>query len=237
MHMIEMLGIMTVVFFLTLLLLCLYRGKINIKIGNAAFIIFDLIFFSFWTYASYQQGGMRGNGWLTLGNISPLMFTLILLLPFMKSSVRDFVQSAIAFLWVGMFAAMLISPEHAYLFSYRTEANLVYTSEAACHLLCSLFGIYLIITKQVKPDFKHWLKSMAVLYSIISIAVTLNFIYHRSYFGMDPYGNYGIYMIDIFGSFYATFAAYYLGILVVLTVGMQCGYLLLRWTSHHSEEL
>ena len=38
---------------------------------------------------------------------------------------------------------------------------------------------------------------------------------------MDPYGNYSIYMIDIFGSFEATLVAYYLGVLLVLTVGMQ----------------
>ena len=38
---------------------------------------------------------------------------------------------------------------------------------------------------------------------------------------MNPYGGYSIYMIDIFGSFEATLAAYYLGVLLVLTIGMQ----------------
>ena len=38
---------------------------------------------------------------------------------------------------------------------------------------------------------------------------------------MDPYGNYRIYMINIFGSFPATLIAYLAGVAVVLTAGMQ----------------
>ena len=40
---------------------------------------------------------------------------------------------------------------------------------------------------------------------------------------MDPYGNYSIYMLDIFGTFEATLIAYLLGVLCVLTIGMQSG--------------
>ena len=39
-------------------------------------------------------------------------------------------------------------------------------------------------------------------------------------------------MGDIFGSFGATVAAYYLGVLLVLTLGMQLGHLLERWTRY-----
>ena len=236
MHMIEMLAIFSVIYFVTLLMICFYREKINIKVGNAIFIVCDLVCFSFWTYSYYQKGSLN-EGFLTLGNISPLMFTLIVLLPFMKKSVREYVESAIAFLSVGMLLAFFISPEHAYLFNFNHEANIMYTGEAACHMICSLFGLYLIITKQVRPDFKNWLKSMALLYSIITMAVGLNYIYHRNYFGMDPYGNYTIYMIDIFGSFAATLAAYYLGIMVVLLLGVQFGRLLYRLTMHEKIDL
>ena len=39
---------------------------------------------------------------------------------------------------------------------------------------------------------------------------------------MDPYGNYRIYMLQLFGSFGATLAAYLLGVFVVLASGMLC---------------
>ena len=38
---------------------------------------------------------------------------------------------------------------------------------------------------------------------------------------MDPYGSASIYMLNIFGSFWATLVAYYFGVVLVLTLGMQ----------------
>ena len=214
------LGIFTLFFFVTLFIMCFYRSKINVKVCNVIFIVSDLLAYSAWTYAAYQDGWL-GDGWMTLGNISPLMFTIILLTPFMNERIRDYAYSTLAFLNVGMFLAMLISPEHDYIFNFNTEATFTYTTEAVCHMICSLYGIYLVLSKQVKADFKHWVKSVVFLLSIISVAVTLNFVYHRNYFGMNPYGTAKIYMLDLFGSFNATLAAYYFGVVLVLTVGMQ----------------
>ena len=239
MDMTVVLGIFTFMFFVTLSLMCFYRSKINVKVCNVIFIVADLIAYSCWNFASYQKGWLR-DGWMTLGNISPLMFTMILLTPFMNEKVRDYAYSAIAALNVGMFLAMLISPEHDYIFNFNTEASFVYTSEALAHMVCSLYGIYLVLSHQVRADFKHWIKSIIFTLSIITFGVVLNFIYHKRFFGMDPYGNASIYMIDIFGSFEATLVAYYFGVVLVLTVGMQGVALLDRVTAkffdHKSED-
>ena len=53
---------------------------------------------------------------------------------------------------------------------------------------------------------------------------------------MDPYGDYTIYMIDIFGSFEATLVAYLLGVLLVLTIGMEIGYLFFKLVESTHEE-
>lgn len=235
MDMMLVLGILTLIFFVSLMIMCLYRSKINVKLWNTIFILFNFFAYSCWNYASYQKGWLD-DGWMTLGNISPLMFTMILLLPFMNAKVRDYVMSAIAFLSVGMFIAMLISPEHSYIFNFNREASFLYTSEAVCHMICSIFGIYLVLSGQVKPDFKAWVKSMIFLYSVITFGVILNFIFHRSHFGMDPYGDASIYMIDIFGSFGATLLAYYAGVGLVLAVGVQCMQFLDMVTSKASHE-
>lgn len=224
------LGIFTFFFFVTLSIMCFYRSKINVKLWNTLFIIANLIAYSCWNYASYQKGWLR-DGWMTLGNISPLMFTVILLIPFVKDWVKDYAYSALAALNVGMFLAMLISPEHDYIFNFNTEATFVYTSEAVCHMVCSLYGIFLVLSHQVKADFKHWVKSIIFTLSIITFGVVLNFVYHKNHFGMDPYGSASIYMIDIFGSFWATLVAYYFGVVLVLTVGMQGVSLLDRFTA------
>ena len=230
MDMTLVLGIFTLIFFVTLLLMCFYRSRINVRLCNMLFIIANLIAYSCWNYASYQKGWLDG-GWMILDNISPLMFTIILLIPFMKDSVKDYAYSAIAALNVGMFLAMLISPEHEYIFNFNTEASFVYTSEAICHMICSLYGIFLVLSHQVKADFEHWIKSIVFTLSIITFGVILNYVYHRNHFGMDPYGSPSIYMLDVFGSFWATLVAYYFGVVLVLTVGIQGAGMLDRITT------
>ncbi len=220
MNMLTMLAILTTVYFITLLLFCLYRQHINVKIGNLIFVILDVLFFFCWNLAMYPKGKLD-DGFETLENISPLMFTLIPLTYLMREKVKDACFSAIAFLSVGMLVAMYASPEYEYVFTFRREADFMYTSEALCHMLCSLFGVYLVLTNQVKPTFSSWIKSLAFMYSFITFGVILNFVFHRGFFGMDPYGDYSIYMIDIFGSFEVTLVAYYIGVLLVLTIGMQ----------------
>ena len=224
MNMMQMVGLMVICFFITLTLLCIYRKAINIKVANGVFIIVDLIFFFWWNYSGYLAGWLD-DGYLTLENISPFIMTLIPLTVFLNDRVKAYCRSAIAFLWLGMFVALIFSPQHAYLNSFKSDANLIYASEAACHLLASLYGLFLIITGQVKCDIKHWKRAIICMYSVIGFGVMLNYLFHKSNFGMNPYGNYSIYMIDIFHSFEATLAAYLLGVLLVLTLGMQVGYL------------
>ena len=71
--------------------------------------------------------------------------------------------------------------------------------------------------------------------SIISFGVVLNFVFHRNFFGMDPYGEYSIYFLDIFGSFTTTLIAYYLGVMVLLTLGMQMCYLMDKASKKHGK--
>ena len=232
MHMMLMVGLMLLFFFVSLTCICLYRDKLDTRIWNLAFVIADIVFFFCWNYAGYERGWLE-KGFTTLDNISPLMFTLIPFIYFMNDKVKDYCFSAIAFLSFGMFCAMMISPEHAYLFDFNEDASFLYTSEAACHMLCAVFGIYLVMSGQVKPNFTQWIKSIVFMYCIISFGVFLNFAFHKRFFGMDPYGEYSIYSLDIFGNFTTTLIAYYLGVLVVLTLGMQLCAFLDKMTKKH----
>jgi hypothetical protein len=230
MDMTVVLGIFTFFFFVTLSIMCFYRSKINVRLCNIIFVIADFLAYSAWNYAAYLKGWLN-DGWMTLGNISPLMFTLILLTPFMNERVRDYVYSAIACLSTGMFLAMLISPEHDYIFNFNTEATFIYTTEAVAHLVCSLFGIYLVLSHQVKADARTLVKGGVCTLSIIGFGVILNYVFHIDNFGMDPYGSASIYMLDIFGSFAATLTAYVFGVILVLIVGMQSVAMLDRLSS------
>ena len=220
MNMLTMLAILTVLYFVTLLLICIYRYKINVKIGNLIFAITDFVFFMYWNIGMFQKGWLD-TGLQTFENISPLCFTLIPLTYIMSDKIKEHCFSALAFLNFGMLAALYISPQYEYLFNYEYDVTFLYAGEMVCHMLCSLYGIYLVLTGQIKADFEHWLQSIIFILSIVSFCVMLNYVFHKSYFGMDPYGHYAIYMIDIFDTFEATLLAYYLGIILVLTIGLQ----------------
>lgn len=225
MDMMLVLGILAAVFFVSLTLICFYKEHINTKIVNIVFIVLDVIFYFVWNVGMYRQGWLE-KGFKTLENISPMIFTVIPLTLFMNEKTKEYALSAVAFLWIGMFFALFISPEHSYIFNFKREASVLYTGEALCHMLASLFGIYLILTGQVKTDIRNLLKSIVFMYSVICFGVILNYFFHKGNFGMNPYGDYAIYFIDIFGTFEATFVAYLLGVLVVLLAGWEFGILL-----------
>lgn len=226
MNMQLMLGVGVACYFITLFLLCFYKNKINIKIGNAVFITVDMILFLLWNVA-YAEKGWLNDGFMTFENISPFIFTVIPLTVFMNQKTKDFAYSAIAFLHLGLFLATLISPEYVVIFNYKTEATFAYATEAMCHVLAALFGIYLMLTEQVKTDFLHWIKSIVFMLGWISFGIFLNLVLDTHCFNLNP-NKYAIYMLDIFGSYEATVLAYYLGVVVVLTLGMQSGYALCK---------
>ena len=236
MDMMLMLGILAVVYFTVLVILCMYHDKLNIKICNGVFIVLDVIFYFIWNLGMYESLWLE-DIYDTLKNISPMIFTVIPLTLFMNEKTKSYAYSAIAYLWVGMFVALFLSPQNHYVSSADNSASLVYTGEALCHMLASLFGIYLILTKQVKLGISSWGKALVFLYVIIWWGVLLNEVFHLKNFGMDPYGDYSIYFIDIFGSFAATLAAYVVGVLLVVTIGMQVGMLIYRIVQPKKAEL
>ena len=230
MHIMQMLLALTPVFFAGLILMCFYKDKLKQHpIINQLFVIVCAVFFFCWNYAAYEKGWLK-DGFMTLENISPFICTVILIAPFLHEKVREFAYSAIAFLAFGMFLALYISPCAEYFSSLRQNTPFIYISEASCHLAMALYGFYLILSERVKLTSKNLVKALIFIYSAVGFGVFLNWCFHLSNFGMNMYGNYSIYFIDIFGSFAATFVAYLVGIFIVVVVGYFVGFFL-SWVS------
>ena len=236
MNMILMLGIVTFLYFFSLTLMCFYREKMNPKFWNVVFVVVDLVFFACWNLAGYQRGWLRDR-FMTLDNISPMMCTAIATLFLMSPKTQECCKCAVVFLSFGMFCAMLISPERAYLFSFDERADFLYASEALCHMIMALFGAYLVLSKQVKVNGKDFFKSALFVYSVVGFGVLLNFVFKKNFFGMDPYGDYNIYGIRLFGSFWATLLGYLVGIFLVLLFGLQTNWVLAQLAlNRHSQK-
>lgn len=229
MHMMQMLGALSLVFFIGLFLLCYFREKLNNPIIDPLFIIVCAICFFCWNYAAYERGWLK-DGFMTLENISPFICTIILLTPFMSEKIKDFAYCAIAFLGFGMFLALYISPGASYFMSHNYTATFMHISEAVCHLAMSLYGFYLILSNKVTLSWQSLAKSIVFIYTAIGFGVFLNWCFHLANFGMNMYGDYSIYFLDIFGSFEATFVAYLVGVLAVIAMGFLVG-MFLDWLS------
>ncbi len=227
MHITPMLGILSAVFFVAIFLMCLFREKLKNPYVNPLFLCVCAVFFFCWNYAAYERGWLE-DGFMTLENISPYICTVILLTPLMNKTVRDYAYCIIAFLGFGMFLAMLVSPEAEYLLNYHQEASFIQISEAACHLIMALYGFYLILADRVVLSLENLGKALVFIYTSIGFGCFLNACFHLSNFGMDMYGNYSIYFLDIFDSFAATLAAYILGILATVALGFLVGMFLDR---------
>lgn len=218
-----MLGIIALVFLFVLFLMCIFRDKLRASSFIGPMLVITTAVFLFaWTYAMYEHNGLP-KGFMTFDNISPYICTIIPLTPFMGKKTKDFVYSGIACLGFGMFVAMFVSPEVEYLFNYHQNAKFIHASEAACHLIMGIFGFYLILSDKVKLTRKTLAKGCAFIYLSIGFGVFLNFFFHRSFFGMDMYGNYSIYFMDFFGSFEVTLIAYLLGVLFTMLSGYEVG--------------
>lgn len=222
MHMMQMLGILSAVFFVALFLMCFFREKLKTNLFNVLFILGCAACFFCWNYAAYERGWLE-DGFMTLENISPFICTVILLTPFMANWVKDFAYCTIAFLGFGMFLALFISPGAEYFGNFVYAPTFIHISEATCHLVMALYGFYLILSDRVKLDFKSLGKAVAFIYASIAFGVFLNWCFHLGNFGMNMYGNYSIYFLDIFGSFEATFIAYLVGVLGTILLGFLAG--------------
>lgn len=234
MHMMQMLGGLTLVFFVGLFLMCFFRERLSQHpFINSLFVIVCAAFFFCWNYAAYERGWLE-DGFMTLENISPMICTVILLTPFMQKKIRDLAYCAIGFLAFGMFLALYISPGAEYFTKHNYTATFMHVSEASCHLVMALYGFYLILVGRVKLTWQSFGKACIFVYVSIGFGVFLNWCFHLANFGMNMYGDYSIYFLDIFGSFKATFIAYLVGVLGTLILGFLVG-IFLDWVSRPKE--
>lgn len=218
MSMMGMTAILIFVYFTCIwLIVALLSHVKKTKYINITFVILNCAFFlALNMYYFHVRNNFR---FMTFDNISPFTFTFMPFIFLFRKKIKDAFLAAISFLSVGMFIAMLITPQYAYLFHYNNEAGFDYLFDALCHLNCSLFGIYLIASGQVKLSFNNLFKSTVFMYGVITFGVLVNYIFHTNYFGMCPYGGFSIYYLDIFEEYWATLLAYYVGVFLVLSGG------------------
>lgn len=226
MSMMGMTGVLIAIYFISITVIMAFSKEQSRKNLNWIFLGINLISFVGLNIFYFQKDGVFS--FLTFDNISPFTFTLMIFTVLLKDKFAYAFKCAIAFLSVGMIIAMMITPQYAYIYNFAEEARVDYLLDAVCHMNCSLYGIYLVASGQVKLTFDNFRKSLVFMYTVITGVVIANALFHKNFFGMCPYGGYSIYMFNLFEEYWATLLAYYLGVLVVLYLGFGFNYALNR---------
>ena len=235
MPMMTMLMIFICVYFTILVVMLIYKKNINIKIANLTFILINTILFIGYYINDYYRKGFVES--LTFDQISPFTFTMISASFLMNKKTKEYFLSSVAFLSIGMLIAMIVSPQQAYLVSYRLDANMLYVLDTLLHLNCSLFGIFLVSSGQVKLNVESLKKAFIWMYSVIALVLILNFTFHLNYFGMGPYSKFGIYMFKLFDSYWVTLLVYLFGVALVLSLGYGFNLIISKLTTHKEETI
>lgn len=233
MPMLTMLILCVFVYFTLMITILLFHKHMKPKYTNLIFIIVNtVLFIGYYVNDFYRKGEFIS---LTFDQISPFTFTTLPLSYLFSKKIKDAQFASVGFLSIGMFVAMLISPQHAFLVSYRSDATMVFVLDTLLHLNCSLFGIYLIASSQVELNAKNLIKSFIYMYSVIGFVLLMNVLFKQNYFGMGPYSNYGIYMFHFFDSYWLTLLVYLLGVGIVLALGFEFNYILKLLNTHELE--
>ena len=226
MSMMGMTGVLIAIYFITITVMMAFLKERSGKDLSWIFLTINFITFVGLNIFYFQKDGKLT--FLTFDNISPFTFTFMIFIGLFKEKLAYCFKCAIAFLSIGMIIAMMITPQYAYIYSFVEDARIDYLLDALGHLNCSLFGIYLVASGQVKLTMRNFTKAAVFMYAVITGVVITNALFHKNFFGMCPYGGYSIYMFNLFEEYWATLLAYYLGVLAVLYLGFGFNYALNR---------
>ncbi|MBN3490114.1 hypothetical protein JV173_01165 [Acholeplasma equirhinis] len=163
----------------------------------------------------------NNTAWLRLlipfGNYSPFTFTIITILIFLPSKFQKPVNYFLALMSFPMFGATCVNS-----INYVIHAGeYLYTSmsfDQIGHTLVSLYGYYLIISKEVKFTKIKTLFTFIFIMSVPLVMATLNFIYDTSYFGLNLNGRHNIYNRVVTDNSYINLGIYWFGLLGLITV-------------------
>lgn len=203
-----------------ILLILLMKKMKNIKLFNAIFIVF--IFITYLTHSLIIGFKAGFNDWnykntLPVANVSPFMFSTLPILLILPDKIKKHCYLLISLLTIGMLLSAVFNCVYNFIINYKFHPHFVL--DYIAHIALSLFGIYLIKTKQVKITTYNCLISCLIIFSVSLTMLVLNVVFDTSFFGLSLNGKHNIYNIVISNNSYISALVYFLGLGFVLFLG------------------
>ena len=214
--------IVTLIVFIILYaaVICLMRFMRNTVLTNTIFVVTVLISYIALSATIYRNAGF--NDWnfqntLPLANVSPFMFACVPLALILPKRIRKHFLLLISLLSVGMLLSGALGCVYNVIRNYKFHIHFTY--DYAAHFALSLFGIYLIKSKQVTLNVKNSLISSSLIWGVATIMVILNVIFDTAFFGLSLNGKHNIYNVVVTDNSYLSALLYFSGLGVLLLLG------------------
>ena len=209
----------------------------NTKLFNCIFSYVTFVCYLYVVIRTYLSVGF--NYWnfkntLPVANVSPFMFTLVGIIHFIPTKLKNYLYLLISLLSVGMlFSAVLGCIYNA---SIDYKFHLHFLSDYFAHIMISLWGVYFIKSQQVKLNKGNLIVSSGIIIGVAFAMLILNVIFDTAFFGLSLSGKHNIYNNVLTSNSYLSALLYFMGLIFVLCLGFAYSYLLSKNTSKEPQE-
>ena len=192
----------------------------NVMITNIVFVSLIVTCYLLVVIIAYIQNGP--NDWnflntLPTANVSPFMFATLPIFFLLPKRIRKYHALLISLLSVGMFLSPTIGCIHNFAIGYKFHGQFVLNYVS--HFALSLWGIYLIHSRQTELNIKNALISGSIIVTVAIIMMIINVIADTTFFGLSLNGKHSIYNQRIVENSFVSALLYFLGLIVVLIAG------------------
>jgi hypothetical protein len=187
----------------------------NLVFGSVISISYISLIVSIYFECGYDTWNFQNQ--MPTANVSPFMFFIVPIILILPNKIQKYFLTLISLLIVGMFfssAFNLISNAlNNIRFIYWFHLDYI------AHFTISLWGIYIIRSKQISLNIKECLIGGVILLFVATVMLVINCIFDTSFFGLSLTGKHNIYNVVLVSNSYLSAFIYYVGAIGVMTLG------------------
>ena len=205
------------IYIATIMLMKYMTNKTLTNIIFASLVFIPYIIFVLIVYFDVGFNDWNFQNTLLFANISPFMFSMIPIILLMPIKLKKHFLLLISLLCVGMFlSSTLACLGH---FTNHSKFHHHFLLDYISHFALSLWGIYLIKSKQVSVTTLNSLISSLIIIGIALFMLLHNLIFDTTFFGLSISGKHNIYNNVLVSNSYLSAIIYFLGLIFVLCLG------------------
>lgn len=165
---------------------------------------------------------MGFNDWnfqntLPTANVSPFMFFTLPLYYFLPKKIKKYYLLLISLLSLGMLFSVILACIQRIAINYRFIPH--FLLDYVSHLILSLWGIYLVKSKQIQLVKKDCFIGGSIIIGVSLIMLIVNTIFQTAFFGLTFGDNYNIYNLVLVNNPYLSALIYVVGLSMILLLG------------------